>query len=290
MNIRLLFTGGNGQVATAISHHFPKHWNTQFLSHAALDIGSRESVTSAIAQFSPDVIINTAAFTAVDDAEKNPDAAFYANSDAVSLLAALSEANAIPLIHLSTDYVFDGDQSSPYQESDTPNPLNVYGLSKWRGEEAIRKSCEAHIILRVSSVFSPYGHNFVKTILRLAKQKETLTIVADQTHCPTSARSIALALQKIIEKLSDKPWGTYHYCNTPQATWYDFCSQIISIGNRYQSLKVNTVHATSSAEFGALALRPRYSVLNCAKIRRFFDLEQSGWFEELERTIALLHK
>lgn len=283
--MNILVTGGNGQVATAISQHFPKQWNTQLLSRQSLDMGNQQMVNSAIEQFFPDIIINTAAFTAVDEAEKNPDAAFYANCDAVFTLASLCNTKAIPLIHLSTDYLFDGNQCTPYQETDAINPLNIYGLSKWRGEEAIRKVCEAHIILRVSGVFSPYGKNFVKTLLQLAQQKETLTIVADQTHCPTSARSIALALQKIIEKLSHDAWGTYHYCNSPPTTWYDFCKSIISIGNRYQSLQTKSIHPVSSAEFGSLALRPRYSVLSCDKIKRFFDIAQSEWLEELEEVI-----
>ncbi len=283
--MNILVTGGNGQIATAISHHFPKHWHTTLLSHTMLDVGNHQAIKSAITQFLPDVIINTAAFTAVDEAEKNPMAAFYANHEAAAILAALCEPAAIPLIHLSTDYIFDGNQSSPYQETDIPNPLNVYGLSKWKGEEAIRNSCQTHIILRVSSVFSSYGRNFVKTILELAKQKETLTIVADQTHCPTSANSIALALQKIIENLSDKNFGTYHYCNSPPTTWYEFGKKIISIANHYQSLKVKTIAATTSAKFGALAVRPNYSVLNCGKISRFFNLTELNWFEELERVI-----
>ena len=283
--MRILVTGGNGQVATALSHHFPKNWHTECLSHQTLDIGNKQSVNSAITHFLPDVIINTAAFTAVDEAEKNPDAAFYANGDAVFTLASLCDTKAIPLIHLSTDYLFDGNQCRPYQETDAINPLNIYGLSKWRGEEAIHKVCEAHIILRVSSVFSPYGKNFVKTILQLAKQKETLNIVADQTHCPTSARSIALALKKIIDNFSYETCGTYHYCNSPPTTWYDFCKSILSIGNRYQSLQTKNILPVSSAEFGALALRPRYSVLSCDKIKHFFDVPQLEWLEELGEII-----
>lgn len=283
--MKILVTGAGGQIATAISHCFPSHWEVNLLSHEQLDVGHREAVAHAITQFFPDVIVNTAAFTAVDEAEKNPDAAFRVNYAAVLNLASLCAVNAIPLIHLSTDYIFDGDKTAPYQENDFANPLNVYGLSKWKGEEAIRNGCEKYIILRISSIYSPYKHNFVKTLLRLAKERKTLTIVDDQVHCPTSADSVARTLQKMILGLSDKAWGTYHYCDLPQITWYDFGKKIIELGNRYQLLKTQEIQPISSKEFGALALRPRYSVLHCDKIKHFFALTQSNWTDDLEEVV-----
>lgn len=283
--MKILITGGSGQVATAISHTFPKSWKIDRLSHTELDISDKAAVACAMNKFFPDIIINTAAFTAVDQAEKNPDEAFRVNHKAVSVLASLCEVNAIPLIHFSTDYIFDGDKNFPYEEIDIPNPLNVYGLSKWQGEAAVHNLCKAHVILRVSSVFSPYGHNFVKTILRLAKEKEELRVVNDQIHCPTSADTIAKTLEKIILKLSEKAWGTYHYCNAPETTWYEFSEKIRVIANRHQQLKVQKIHPISSQEFSALAVRPRYSVLNCDKIRHFFELTQSNWTDDLEEVV-----
>src|SRR5476649_17997 len=146
--MKILVTGGGGQIATTILHCFPKFWDVKLLTHNALDINNQAALMTVISEFFPDVIVNTAAFTAVDDAEKTPDIAFRVNYEAVLLLASLCAAHAIPLIHFSTDYVFDGNKSSPYQETDTANPLNVYGLSKWQGEEAIRKLCKIYIILR----------------------------------------------------------------------------------------------------------------------------------------------
>lgn len=283
--MKVLVTGGGGQVASTIADCFPVHWEIRLFSHAELEISDSSTIQYAIGIFSPDVVINTAAFTAVDEAERYPEQALYANAEAVAILAMICNAENIPLIHLSTDYIFDGEQSVPYKETDRPNPINIYGLSKLKGEEAIRELCERHIILRVSSVFSQYGNNFVKTILRLAEQREELKIVSDQIHCPTSGASIALALKIIIENLSDNIWGTYHYCGSPSTTWFEFAQSIVQLGHQYQRLKTKMIQPISSVEFNLPALRPRYSVLNCDRMKAFFGFTQLNWAEDLDRVV-----
>lgn len=285
--MKLLVTGGGGQIATVVARNLPRGWQAQCLSHAELDIGNLASVKAATMHFSPDVIINTAALTAVDEAEKSSPLAFQVNRDAVHTLAFVCAKKSIPLIHLSTDYVFDGTQSIPYTESDTVNPINVYGLSKWEGEEVIRNLYPFHVILRLSSVFSPYGKNFVRSILALGQKRATLSVVSDQTHCPTSADSVAYVLYEIVRQLPNKIWGTYHYCDLPAITWYDFAERIIRFARCHLPIKTQRIYPVSTAEFAATARRPSYSVLSCAKIKRDLGVTQSHWLEDLEKAIKL---
>lgn len=283
--MKILVTGGKGQIATQIKVAFPSHWQLYLPSHDELDITDLGSIDRAIATRNPDVVINTAAFTKVDRAEKNPAIAFAVNADAVGKLAQQCHIKKIPLIHLSTDYVFDGRGLDPYPETCHPNPLNQYGLSKWQGEQAIVQRCESYVILRVSSVFSAYGHNFVKTILQLASQQDQLTLVTDQIHAPTAATSIARVLVEIILALPMKPWGIFHYCDKPATTWYDFAHHIVDLAKRSRSLPIKTLVPISSTNFAALAKRPAYSVLNCEKINRFFGIQQVNWLDSLEVVI-----
>jgi dTDP-4-dehydrorhamnose reductase len=276
--MKILVTGGNGQIATQIKVDFPSHWQLHLPSHDELDITDSRSIDRAMTTCEPDVVINTAAFTKVDLAEKNPTAAFAVNADAVGKLAQQCHIKKIPLIHLSTDYVFDGQASHPYPETHRPNPLNQYGLSKWRGEQAIVQHCESYVILRVSSVFGAYGHNFVKTILQLAAQQDPLRLVVDQIHAPTAAASIAQVLVEIILALPTKPWGIFHYCDKPETTWYDFACRIVDVAKRSRNLPIKTLIPISSADFAAFAQRPHYSVLDCEKINRFWvSIKSIGW-------------
>jgi dTDP-4-dehydrorhamnose reductase len=288
--MKLLITGGEGQIATAMANCVPSAWRANFLSHSELDISDEQAVKSIITQSSPDVIINTAAFTAVDFAEKNPPKAFQVNHKAVAVLASACAKEQIPLIHLSTDYVFDGQKTSPYLETDIPNPVNIYGLSKLRGEQIIREMSLRHIILRVSSVFSPYKTNFVKTILTLAQQKAQVDVVADQQHCPTSAEAVAAALYAIVRGMSDGKWGTYHYCGSPSTTWHAFCEKIFQLNARHTNQKMPIAHPVSSDEFGAVALRPRYSVLDCDKIRNDFGVLSLNWEDDLDKVIKAIQR
>src|SRR3990167_4365122 len=225
--MRIFITGGNGQVAYEIVHlaQQKKH-RILAPSRDVLDITDSKAVTRAVQEFHPDVVINAAAYTRVDQAEKEQAEAYAVNCEGAKNLAIVCAEIERPLLHLSTDYVFDGKKTHPYLETDPIAPVNLYGDSKWQGEEAIREQCEQHIILRTSAVFGSHGVNFVKTILRLASEREELRIVADQITCPTPASAIAETLLKLA---TFSRWGTYHYCGSPAVSWYDFEKKIIQL-------------------------------------------------------------
>jgi dTDP-4-dehydrorhamnose reductase len=265
-SLKILITGGNGQIAHALSLH-PRAREFQITSCARqdLDITSVASINKAFEKFEPQVIINTAAYTAVDKAEQEIDLANLANHLGAENLACICEEHHIPLIHLSTDYIFDGTNNAGYSEDDPPNPINQYGKSKWLGEQAVNKQCEQHIILRVSGVFSEHGNNFFNTMLKLAKNKTAIRVVADQITCPTYAGDIADAIFTIIKKPGH--WGTYHYCSTPEISWHQFAKAILD----------QDITAITTAEYPTPAKRPAYSVLNCNKIESIFGIKQPSW-------------
>ncbi len=286
---RIVLTGANGQIGTSLHHH-PRAtaFHLMTYSHAELDITDFSSVENALTKLAPDVVINVAAYTAVDKAEQERELAMRANQLGAKHLAIACKHNQIPLIHLSTDYIFDGTTPSPYQENDKANPINVYGESKWLGEQAVREHCEQHVILRVSGVFSEYGNNFVKSILRLAKEKKELRVVADQVTCPTYAGDIASALFSIVQQTPH--FGTYHYCNASPVSWHQFATAIIHTAKQYQPLLVEEVKAITTADFPTLATRPAYSVLNCEKIEKDFGIKQAKWDDALTTVIPQLLK
>ena len=262
----VLITGGDGQVAQAIRQHpFSPHLNLTACTRTDLDITLTASIDQAIEKFKPSVIINTAAFTAVDKAEQEKEKALLVNNTGALNLALACKQHDIQLIHLSTDYIFDGEKSTGYQEDDTPNPINIYGLSKWQGEEAIRNHCEKYFILRVSGIFSAYGNNFYNTMQRLAKTQPEIRVVADQVTCPTSADDIASVLLALATK--HEHFGTYHFCSTPPVSWHGFAETVLQ----------KPIKAISTAEYPTAAKRPAYSVLNCHKIESVFGIKQPSW-------------
>ena len=262
--MKILVTGAKGQVGSEIVKRMP---NCIAYDHEELDITDIQQIRRKVEQHLPQVIINCAAYTAVDKAETESDVAFLINKTGPENLAKICEENNIFLIHLSTDYIFDGAKQSPYVESDPANPQSIYGLSKWQGEEAIRKYCKNYLILRVSWVFGEYGHNFVKSMLRLAKEKSELKIVADQVGCPTYAGDIA----EIVLKISKDPKvGTYHYCGKPVTNWYEFAKIILKDQN------INIIPIKSS-DYPTAAKRPQNSVLNCDLFMKTFKMELSEW-------------
>jgi dTDP-4-dehydrorhamnose reductase len=284
---RILLTGANGQIGMALRHH-PRSAEVKLMpcSHTELDITDTSSILHAIAAFSPDIIINTAAYTAVDKAEQEREQVLRINHAGAENLAQACKKNAVPLIHLSTDYIFDGQQEAPYKEHEKANPVNTYGLSKWLGEEAIRTQYEQHIILRVSGIFSEYGNNFLKTILRLAQEKKELRIVADQITCPTYAGDIADLLFSIVQQLPR--FGTYHYCNAAPLSWHQFATCIIQIAKEHQDILVEEVKSITTSEYPTLAQRPAYSVLDCSKIEKEMGLTQKKWNKALAAIIPQL--
>lgn len=283
----ILVTGGNGQVGQSLREIAKDKHNLAVCSKDELDITQASQIETAICKYKPEVIINTAAYTAVDLAESEREQADLVNHIGASHLAKFCAQKGIRLIHISTDYVFDGDTYSLYTEEDMPNPINYYGRSKLNGEIAIARECKSALILRTSGVFSSTGSNFVKTILRLAGEKESLEIVTDQRTCPTAADDIATTVVQLAETIG--PGGIYHYCSTAPTSWHDFAAAILETAKMQGfELVTKTVEPTTSEAFPRTAKRPAYSALCCDKIRRDYGILQPQWRESLIRTVGKL--
>jgi dTDP-4-dehydrorhamnose reductase len=288
---KILITGAKGQLGSALIHSvLSQNYTLIGRSHGEMDITDLTSLERSIPQLAPDLVINTAAYTAVDKAEQSNKEAMQVNYLGTANLAAVCEKYCIPLVHISTDYIFDGKKTSPYREEEEANPLNVYGKSKWMSEQAVRERCEQHLILRVSAVFSEYRTNFLKTILRLANEKAALHVVNDQLTCPTGASDIAHAIYHLADHIMTKKsgYGTYHYCSDNPVSWYQFAVAIIEEAKKTKPLIVQEVKAIATADYPALAARPAYSVLDCGKIKTVFGLEQPQWEAAMKQSIANL--
>lgn len=277
----VVLTGADGQVGWEVARR-ATGLGLLALDRVALDITDPKALRHTLKRNAAQLVINAAAYTAVDRAEQEAALAFAVNRDGPAYLADTCAELGIPLLHLSTDYVFSGRQAAPYREEDPIDPLGVYGRSKWEGEQAVRERLSAHLILRVSWVFGSHGYNFVRTILRLAREREQLRVVADQQGCPTYAGAIAdelLALAKRIldNTSSEEAWGTYHYCGAPPTTWYDFACAIVAGARRYEALKVREIVPITTAEYPTPAARPANSVLDCARFERRFGNAPRSW-------------
>ena len=240
---------------------------------------------------SVDVVINAAAYTAVDRAEQEQELAFAVNRDGAGLLAQACHQRNIALIHISTDYVFGGLQTKPYLAEDTIGPNGVYAHSKAAGEQAVRRHLDRHIILRISWLFSEYGHNFVKTMLRLGKDKEEVRVVDDQIGSPTYAGDVADALLQVAEQIRQgfSGWGTYHYCNRGALTWYAFARKIFALARPYETLAVRDVVSILTCQYPTPAPRPHYSVLDCSRFDDVFNIPRRPWDEALKEMLASLY-
>ena len=291
--MKILITGAQGQVGkelTLLARE--KGFNIVAASRADLDITHAQNVENYIAQNRPDIVINAAAHTAVDKAESEQELAFAINRDGARNIASACKKQNIPLLHISTDYVFDGTKQEPYSESDTVSPLGTYGESKWQGEEAIRQNLNDHIILRVAWVFGAQGNNFVKTMLRLGHDRDELNVVADQFGGPSPAKDIAQTLIDLVEQYQkDKnlAWGTYHYCGKSKTTWYDFAKEIFKqafkLGLLNKEVKVNPI---TTAEYPTAAKRPGNSMLDCTKLKTAFGIEMPEWKDALNKVLLEL--
>jgi dTDP-4-dehydrorhamnose reductase len=246
-----------------------------------VDITQAASVHRAVASAQPDIVINAAAYTAVDQAESEPDVAFAVNRDGVAHLATVCRDTGIPLLHVSTDYIFDGSAARPYYEDDLVAPLGVYGQSKWEGEEAMRGCHPEHMIVRTAWLYGRHGHNFVKTILRLAREREVLRVVDDQYGCPTWSRDLAEALVHMCERIAQARdlvfWGTYHFCGAGQTTWYGFTQAILAEARAYEPLRVREVVPIPTTAYPTPAKRPAYSMLDCSKVQTLFGITPRPW-------------
>lgn len=257
------------------------------MARPTIDMTKPDTLRSIIRENKPQIIINAAAYTAVDKAESEVEAAMAVNGIAPGILAEEAERFGASLIHISTDYVFDGNNSRPYLETDTINPLSVYGKTKLRGEEAIQKFCTNYFILRTAWVYGSFGKsNFVKTMLRLGGEREELRVVSDQIGSPTWARDIADAIAQILPQLRPEMTGIYHYTNSGVASWYDFAVTIFEEAQQLGfPLKVQRVVPISTSEYPTLARRPSYSVLSCAKITKVLGTYPPQWRQSLRQMI-----
>jgi dTDP-4-dehydrorhamnose reductase len=282
----LLILGAHGQVGRALATRaLVRGIKNAALSRLDCDITDRLAVERVVSGVC--IAVNCAAYTAVDDAETNEEAAFRINRDGAANVAQACARSGIPLVHISTDYVFDGESSQPIKEEDPPHPLNVYGRSKLAGEEKVRTILAQHIILRSSWIFSLHGRNFVKTILRLAKSQPQLRVVADQIGGPTAAKDIADAILDIMgacERPGFADWGTYHFTGAPPISWYEFAQAIVGEGSPVVVVPV------ASKDFPLPARRPQNSVLDCGRILRVFGIQQPDWREALAKATSMSTK
>ena len=281
----LLLTGSKGQLGHALLRRAAAAGvAVEGVDLPELDILDTEAVGRAVE--GRKVVINAAAYTAVDKAESEIVAAYRANRDGPTVLADACAAAGAALIHISTDYVFDGAKRRPYTERDVPNPLSVYGASKAEGEDAIEDRLGRHVILRTGWLFSAFGNNFVRTMLKLAATRDELKVVTDQTGGPTPADALADALLAIAAKVQTrgfKAWGTYHFGGQPATTWAGFAEAIFA-----DLPKRPRVLPTTTADWAAPAPRPLYSALDCARIGREFGIKAPDWREGLKAVLAEL--
>jgi dTDP-4-dehydrorhamnose reductase len=257
---------------------------------ARLDITDQDAIAAALSSCSASVVINAAAWTAVDRAESEADAAWKANRDGPAALAAVCAAKAIPLLHLSTDYVFDGRVPGAYSEDATIAPLGVYGRSKWEGEQAVRERLpDKHLIVRVAWVFGAHGNNFVRTMLRLGREHKELRVVADQVGAPTHAGAIASALLAVAyryERGEPVPWGTYHLTGTPVTSWHGFAQSIFTEAHAAGLLEdIPVVHPIAASAYPLPAPRPANSALDCTRIRERLGIEPTPWIAGLRQVL-----
>ncbi|WP_342220634.1 dTDP-4-dehydrorhamnose reductase [Rickettsiella endosymbiont of Miltochrista miniata] len=288
--VKVILTGAQGQVGHEIVDLAVKY-NLELcpFTHKQLNITDFGQLKQTISTIKPNFIINAAAYTAVDKAEKESELAFAVNALGVEHLATIGQEYNIPLLHISTDFIFDGQKKIPYVEEDKTNPLSVYGQSKLSGESLLRNIWYKHIILRVSWVFGSYGNNFVKTIICLANERTELRVIADQKGAPTYAGDIAQTLLKIIECLhkGQFAWGTYHYTGTPSLSWYEFAKKIIEEAEHHE-LKLKKVIPISALEYPSIAYRPPNSELACDKIVQVFGIKPNTWSAGLKKVVNIL--
>ncbi|HDY8011786.1 TPA: dTDP-4-dehydrorhamnose reductase [Vibrio vulnificus] len=288
--MKVLITGCNGQVGHCLTERLKTQAEVLALDYEGLDITNREAVFNTVAEFKPNYIINAAAHTAVDRAEQEVELSYAINRDGPRYLAQAAKQCGAVMLHISTDYVFDGMGDKPYQESDSTGPQGVYGQSKLAGEQAVAEACPEHLILRTAWVFGEHGNNFVKTMLRLAQSRDELSIVGDQFGGPTYAGDIADALTTMVQYIEqgNKPkWGVYHFSGMPYASWFDFASGIFQAAEQHKVLdKLPLLSSIPTSAYPTPAKRPANSRLNCSQIENQFGIKPSDWQAALKNIQA----
>ena len=291
--MKILITGSNGQVGFELARTLLPLGEVFALNREKADLTNLEKLRSTIQQIQPDVIVNAAAYTAVDKAESERNTAFLINEKVVAVLAQEAKKLNALLIHYSTDYVFDGTKDVPYNEDDVTNPLNVYGESKLAGEQAIQQSSADYLILRTTWIFASRGQNFVKSILRLAAEREELNIVADQIGAPTSARFIAETTAHILRQTQQERGakifksGIYNLTNSGETSWHGFAEKIVELARRKNiELKNRVIHPIPTTAYPTPAKRPLNSRLSTQKLTQHFGLMMSSWETVLEHCLV----
>jgi dTDP-4-dehydrorhamnose reductase len=292
--MKILLTGKDGQIGFALDKKLASLGEVIATNRDMLDLSDLEAIRAFIDQTKPDIIINPAAYTKVDQAENEPELASQINALAPQVLTDKALELDIPIIHFSTDYVFDGLKHEPYLETDKVNPQSVYGQTKWQGEEALRQN-KKHIILRTSWVFSSHGQNFLKTIVRLIQEKTSLNVVSDQIGTPTSSEALADVTYKIVKTIFNDPnfkdFGTYHMTLDNETNWYRYACFITDEAKRLGLPTLMTskdIKPISSDAYPTLAKRPMNSRLDTTKIKKTFMLELPHWEEEVKRILKIL--
>jgi dTDP-4-dehydrorhamnose reductase len=286
----ILVTGANGQLGSELQVLSASYsgYHFLFVTRNELAIDDFDSVKEYFSDNKIDYCINCAAYTAVDKAELEKERAFLINGDAVGNLASVCKKHNTVFIHISTDYVFDGNADSPIKEEQTVNPIGIYGASKLKGEELAMKNDPSSIIIRTSWVYSSFGNNFVKTMLRLMKERESINVVNDQRGCPTYAADLATAIMQIIQRQTSDikyPASIFNYSNSGDITWYDFALAIKELSG--SKCVVNPIF---TSQYPTPAKRPHYSVLDTTKIQETFDIVMPDWKESLKKCLSILLK
>jgi dTDP-4-dehydrorhamnose reductase len=297
---RILLFGKSGQIGTALQAGLIKCGTVYAPGRTVCDLGDPEQLRSAVRSFRPNLIVNAAAYTNVDKAEADPDLCYRINAEAPGVLAKEADAIGAWLIHYSTDYVFDGRKTSSYVENDVPSPINVYGLSKYAGECSIAANARNHTILRVSWIFSPTGHNFAKTVLRLASQREELKVVCDQIGAPTSADFVAEVTLKIASKIAAAPSeevsefrGLFNVAPSGSVSWHQFAVELVREARRQGwplRLWEDGISRITTDQYPSSAKRPKNSVLDTEKIRRLLGIGAPPWQAQLRDFVSRLHE
>lgn len=287
----ILVFGGGGQLGRELVRAAAaKNTPLRALARSALDVSDASAVGQALQDFGPSLVVNAAAYTKVDLAETEVAAAERANGTGPRVIATACAAAGVPLVHISTDYVFDGRKDGAYVEGDAIVPLGVYARTKAEGEVAVRDTLAEHLILRTAWVYGEFGHNFLKTIVRLAQQRDELLVVADQRGCPTSTRDLATAILRVAPRLAAEgaAWGTYHFAGAGATTWHGFAERIVAAQASLTGRRPRVV-AITTADYPTRARRPANSTFDCSKFARVFGFSARPWTEEVDEiTVAVV--
>lgn len=291
---RILVTGSKGQLGWELRQQGQRFgFDIVGIDIEELDITNIKAIETFFDKLEVSVVINAAAYTAVDQAESEPELAFAVNKEGSANLATLCDCHDIPLIHISTDFVFDGSKNKAYEETDPVSPAGVYARSKAQGEKEIIKRAFKYIIIRTAWLYGVHGYNFVNTMLRLGREQSELKVVNDQKGCPTYTQDLAAGILNICQQLLSRevtaPWGIYHYCGKGDTTWYAFAKKVFAVASKYEKLAINSLLPISTSEYPLPAPRPGNSVLDCRKIESVFGLKRKPWEESLESMLKRLY-